>query len=196
MHADLAIKLAIAEKRDLPFKHLFVTDVLSPINFSKIDNWLSSESRWRLSRQKFYEQYEMGFPQVTLPKSTEFIVSPRFLGAVIAGMSKHFQRNFLSRVEVAAMKLTCGQGIGLHSDISYPQRETHRLIMYFGSEEPVSSGGNLVIFSGPTESNVAAIFPRTPNSAIAFEISNHSYHAVSEVVKGNRLSLVFSLTSV
>jgi hypothetical protein len=55
-----------------------------------------------------------------------------------------------------------------------------------------ANGGLLMLFRGPEVEALDQIVPPTSRSAFGFEISNSSFHAVSQVHQGDRYTLVFS----
>src|SRR5262249_13999603 len=94
---------------------------------------------------------------------------------------------------IAAHKLIPQQGIGVHTDRPQDGSETHRLVIHLNRGFVDSYGGHLIFFDDQKGQRVRKIIRPLHNSAVAFESSARSYHAVSNVLHGIRYSLVFSL---
>lgn len=174
-----------------PFPH-FVSPVAfaDEIGESTLD-WLESNPPWKLVETDFYEQFEFSFWEVTLPSAISFLMDQSFLAAIKSQMEQQFNVRLSESFDFTAHKLIPGQTIRIHNDF-IPGQETHRLLIQLNRKWRDSDGGYLLFFDGPRAEDLSKIFRPTHNSAIGFEISRESNHAVSTVHRGERFTLVFS----
>lgn len=93
---------------------------------------------------------------------------------------------------VTAHRLVPGQGIGLHTDRPLLGYESHRMVVHFGPEFRDQNGGHLLFFNSENSDDLAQAFRTVHNSAVGFELSPSSYHAVAELSGGVRYTLVYS----
>jgi hypothetical protein len=174
-----------------PFPH-FVSSVAlaDEIGQSTLD-WLESTPPWKLVETDFYEQYEFSFWDVTLPSAISILKDQSFLAAIKNQMEQQFNVRLSQSFDFTAHKLILGQTIRIHNDF-IPGHETHRLLIQLNRKWCDRDGGYLLFFDGPRAEDVSKVFQPTHNSAIGFEISRESNHAVSTVHSGERFTLVLS----
>ncbi len=98
-------------------------------------------------------------------------------------------------MHVGAHKLTDGQGIGLHTDTAQGA-ESHRIVVQLSRDWQDAYGGNLVFFGSNDARDVRNIFRHLFNTAIGFCLGGVSYHAVTDVSHGERLTVIYGLWSV
>lgn len=174
-----------------PFPHFVSHGALADeIGQSTLD-WLESNPPWKLVETDFYEQYEFSFWDVTLPSAISILKDQSFLAAIKNQMEQQFNVRLSQSFDFTAHKLIPGQTIRIHNDF-IPGQETHRLLIQLNRKWRDSDGGYLLFFDGPRAEDVSKVFQPTHNSAIGFEISGESNHAVSTVHSGERFTLVFS----
>ena len=89
-----------------------------------------------------------------------------------------------------------GHGIGIHNDDPEPGSETYRLVIQLNREFRDSYGGHLALFNSNNIQDIHRIVKPIHNSAIAFALLPHSWHAVSYVSEGERYSIVFSFWDI
>jgi hypothetical protein len=95
-------------------------------------------------------------------------------------------------VTLGAHRMHPGHGVGIHTDDPALGTESLRLLATLRRGEYAdSAGGHLCLFSAPEMSAISAIVRPRHNSAVAFPLSDRSYHAVNDVTEGVRYSLIF-----
>ena len=174
-----------------PFPHFISPLALSNHSGGLVLDWLETDAPWKLVTADFYEQYEFSFWDVDLPPSICFLQDHQFLDAIKKQVEEQFEIGLLSNFDFTAHKLIAGQTIRVHNDF-IPDRETHRLLIQLNRKWADQDGGFLLFFDSAEPSDVSKIIRPTHNSAVAFEISRESHHAVSTIYSGNRYTLVFS----
>jgi predicted 2-oxoglutarate/Fe(II)-dependent dioxygenase YbiX len=88
-----------------------------------------------------------------------------------------------------------GHGVGIHTDVPRPGEETHRIVVLLARDWNQARGGHFVLLHDNDSSSEKAIIPMASNSAIAFRLTERSFHAVTIVTGGQRFSLVASFRS-
>ena len=96
---------------------------------------------------------------------------------------------------MTAHRLTAGQRIRIHNDY-IEKGETHRLIVQLNRGWTPGDGGHLMLFGSGRPEDVRVVLAPLSRQALVFEISHGSHHAVSEVVHGERYSIVYSFHAV
>jgi Rps23 Pro-64 3,4-dihydroxylase Tpa1-like proline 4-hydroxylase len=139
----------------------------------------------------FYEQYEFDFKDVSLPENLKHLFSERTLDQLRENVGALLGASLKPQIDITAHKLNRTQKIRIHND-ARPDGETHRLLIQLNRDWVDANGGLLMLFRGPEVEMLDDIIPPTSRSAFGFEISNASYHAVSQVYQGDRYTLVFS----
>jgi Rps23 Pro-64 3,4-dihydroxylase Tpa1-like proline 4-hydroxylase len=185
------LDLSSAAVRGQPFPCFTVAEVLSEETEQTILKWFELHAPWRLAVMDFYEQYEFDFKDVTLPKNLEHLVSECTLNRLRENVGALLGASLKAQIDITAHKLNRAQKIRIHND-ARPDGETHRLLVQLNRGWNDSNGGLLMLFRGPEVEMLDDIIPPTSRSAFGFEISNASYHAVSQVHHGDRYTLVFS----
>jgi Rps23 Pro-64 3,4-dihydroxylase Tpa1-like proline 4-hydroxylase len=106
-------------------------------------------------------------------------------------MKNSFQVNILELVSVTAHKHVKNQSIGIHNDY-IDNEETHRLVIQINSEWNEAKGGFIMLFNSSNAEDVAKVIRPINNSALGFEISQKSNHAVSKIHDFTRYSIVYT----
>ncbi|MDQ2976995.1 MAG: 2OG-Fe(II) oxygenase, partial [Acidobacteriota bacterium] len=150
---------------------------------------------WTLSTTEFYEQYEVSlidteelFDNTALDVLREVALSSPFneLISAITGQGG------LKVADVACHRSTTGQQIGIHNDF-YPGGETCRFTIHLNPAWQLDEGGLFVTFASEDSATMRAAYLPAMNSALVFEISRKSFHAVTAVTSTRpRYSIVIS----
>ena len=175
-----------------PFPHFYASNALGKEASVSILQWLENSAPWRLVETDFYEQFEFSFWDIKLPECVSFTIDPLFLRSVKGLMQHTFDVRLQDHFDFTAHKLTSGQKIRIHNDF-IPGRETHRLLVQLNRGWKDEDGGVLMFFNSSEPTEVHSIFRPIHNTAIGFEISGVSHHAVSTIHRGERFTLVWSL---
>ncbi len=174
-----------------PFQYFEGEGALPKDLLSSLIDWLHRGAPWKLVEADFYEQYEFDLMSVNLPAEFNLLTAPSALMELRGNVEKHFQIDLLDQVDVTAHKLVGGQRIRLHNDyLDYG--ETHRLILQLNPHWSAACGGFLMVFNGSDANDIHRVIPPRLNSLFGFAIGPSSFHAVSTVKGGERLTLVYS----
>ena len=180
----------------VPFPHARIPKILPEDEAEDVLKWLNGAAPWRLRIEHFYEQEEFSLLQSQIGDSIKFLVEPSFVDPIREFIRTNFDlTTALTLVDINAHRLTPGQTIRVHNDF-IDGEETHRLLIQVNGGWTKEQGGLLMLFSGSTpEEFHSAILPRH-RSGFVFEISPHSYHAVSQIKNGRRYTLVYTFRAV
>ena len=173
-----------------PFPHLAIPSCLDEALAKALLAWFERDAPWKLVRHDFYEQYEFALAEVSHPYAAR-LTDGHALDAVRAEMETLFGAGFSTPPLIVAHRLMAGQRIDIHND-SRPGGETHRLLIQLNRGLDDDNGGFLMLFASSRASDVAKILRPQHCSAVAFAISDRSYHAVSKMHGGERYTLVYS----
>lgn len=185
------LDLSDALVRLQPFPCFTVAQVLSKESEQALLKWLESEAPWRLAVMDFYEQYEFDFKDVTLPATLKSLFSESTLNQLRERVGALLGASLIPQIDVTAHKLNRTQKIRIHND-ARPDGETHRFLIQLNRGWNEANGGMLMLFRGHEVETLDEIIPPISRSGFGFEISNSSYHAVSQVYQGDRYTVVFS----
>jgi Rps23 Pro-64 3,4-dihydroxylase Tpa1-like proline 4-hydroxylase len=185
------VDLSAAVSHSQPFPHFTVAFAISSELEQDLLAWFESEAPWRLAVMDFYEQYEFDFRDVALPEGLQDLFSESTLKYLRQHVGTLLGTSLRPEVEITAHKLNRSQKIRVHND-ARPEGETHRLLIQLNRGWTEENGGLLMLFRGPEVETLDAIITPVSRSALGFEISTASWHAVSQVYQGDRFTLVFS----
>ena len=185
------INLSSSNFERLPFPHFTSTSVLESNLDGDLLNWFEETNLWNLIQTEFYEQYEFNLVEVKIPEKLKCLIKQNSIEDIVRIMTKKFQIASLELVSVTAHKHVKNQSIGIHNDYINGE-ETHRLVIQINSDWSDASGGFLMLFNSSNANDLAKIIRPISNSAIGFEISQNSNHAVSKVIDFIRYSLVYT----
>jgi Rps23 Pro-64 3,4-dihydroxylase Tpa1-like proline 4-hydroxylase len=185
------VDLSSAAVRAHPFRCFTIAQAISEKLEDALLTWFESEAPWQLVVMDFYEQYEFNFKDVELPPSLRPLFSESTFDELRDNVGALLGVSLKPQIDITAHKLNRTQRIRIHND-SQPDGETHRLLIQLNRSWDEANGGLLMLFRGPEVEALEDIIPPTSRSAFGFEISNASYHAVSQVHNGERYTLVFS----
>ena len=154
-------------------------------------SWFERAAPWNLTEESFYSQHEFDMRDVELPSDVKQLAAHTTITEMRELISRLFNRRLLANVEITAHRLTKGQRIRIHDDY-LEGGETHRLIVQLNRGWTAGDGGHLMLFGGAEPEDVRVVLAPASRQALIFEISRRSHHAVSEVARGERYSLVYS----
>jgi Rps23 Pro-64 3,4-dihydroxylase Tpa1-like proline 4-hydroxylase len=174
-----------------PFPHAVSASFLDPALSIQALTWLETEAPWELRIEDFYEQHEFELSEDTLPNHLHGLIAAEAVQTYIERMVAPIAVGQLRLVQATAHRLSGGQSIRVHNDYIDGQ-ETHRLLVQLNRGWADENGGFLMLFSSSNANDLARIIRPLHGSAVAFEISPASYHAVSPTFRGQRFTLVFS----
>jgi Rps23 Pro-64 3,4-dihydroxylase Tpa1-like proline 4-hydroxylase len=177
-----------------PFPHFSVTEAFTSEKATELLNWFSLTDLWSLTKTNFYTQYEFSLIDIGLPETLKFLNS----GESLQYLAERFDHVFgvrLKVIDITAHKLVDGHKMGVHNDY-IGGAETHRLVIQLNDNWADDNGGYLMLFNSKAPSDVAKIIRPLHNTGIGFEISDHSYHAVSAVHNFTRYTLVYTFNEV
>jgi Rps23 Pro-64 3,4-dihydroxylase Tpa1-like proline 4-hydroxylase len=182
---------------DDPFVHFVLSDFYEPEYADKLSCWLSSDASWRRAVHHFYDQFELSFKDAPgIPESVSSgLLSITSLRGVKALAERLFGMEFHPYLALGAHKLVEGQGIGIHTD-NASEAETHRIVVQLSRDWKDEFGGELVFFGSSDVQDVKGMFRHVFNTAIGFSLDRASYHAVGDVVHGERLTLIYGFWSL
>jgi len=190
MHPE-HLDFSCIETSSEPFDYFLASKVFCEDKSFAVLEWVRSYKDWQLVRTDFYEQYEFSLSTVQLPNHLDFLSNENTLSAFRNIFSEYFEAQLSARVDVAVHKLLPGQTIKLHNDY-LSNGETHRIVIQINEAFNFDMGGLIMLFNSPDPSDVYKIIQPLHNSALGFIISQNSNHAVSQIHKGERYSLVYS----
>lgn len=180
-----------SEARSEPFPHVVSAPFLERHVAERSLEWLEADAPWKLRIADFYEQHEFELSEKTLPADLHCLVAPKALETYVETMIAPIAHGEVRLVEATAHRLSGGQSIRIHNDYIGGE-ETHRLLVQLNRGWADENGGFLMLFSSSNADDLARIIRPVHGSAVAFEISPRSFHAVSPTVRGERYTLVFS----
>jgi Rps23 Pro-64 3,4-dihydroxylase Tpa1-like proline 4-hydroxylase len=146
---------------------------------------------WKLRVASFYEQWELQLDHQELPTELQPFLASDTIDGLRRLMLTPIAEIPPRLTEVTAHKLVPGQTIRVHND-HRPKGETHRLLIQLNRGWADEQGGLLLLFGSAAADDVRRILRPTHRSAMAFEISPQSFHAVSTIQRGERYTLVYS----
>jgi Rps23 Pro-64 3,4-dihydroxylase Tpa1-like proline 4-hydroxylase len=157
--------------------------------------WLERDIPWRLHVGDFFEQYESNLLSFPMPNKMDMIFGD-MLFQIRKRMEALFGTKLSEKITIDGHKLISGQGIGIHNDDPQPGSESYRLVVQLNRDFRDSYGGHLALFNSNSIQDIHRIVRPIHNSAIAFALLPHSWHAVSDVSEGERYSIVFSFWDI
>jgi 2OG-Fe(II) oxygenase superfamily len=183
-----------SELRREPFVHTSAFDVLGPSLADNALRWLEAGAPWRLRIETFYEQWELHLDKNCLPPDLLDLISVSTIDRLSETMLVPLDDCFFEFKEATAHKLAPGQTIRIHNDF-IDGEETHRLLIQLNRGWDDQNGGFLMLFGSDKPEDIRRAVRPIHGSALAFEISPRSYHAVSKIQHGERYTLVYSFKS-
>lgn len=174
-----------------PFRY-FLSDSFFPAELEDgLLEWLEHDAPWRLVETDFYEQYEFDMLNAELPRTIAPLAAPEMLERLREKLELSFGTALSPDVQLVAHRLIPGQRIAIHNDVR-EGGETHRLTVQLNRGLQDEDGGFFMLFNSDDAADVHRILRPISGSAIGFEISERSHHAVSRLNGGLRFTLVYS----
>ena len=189
------IDLSSARLETEPFRFSVVPNALCDGTEPATLSWFEQAAPWSLTEASFYSQHEFDMRDIELPFGIAQLAAETTLAPMREMIAKLFHRQLGTTVDITAHRLTAGQRIRIHNDY-LEEGETHRLIVQLNRGWTVGDGGHLLLFGGREPEDVRVILAPVSKQALLFEISHCSNHAVSEVIRGERYSIVYSFHAV
>lgn len=178
-----------------PFLHFAADHFLQAEPGEALLQWFEQHARWQLRKLTGYEGYsDLALQLGDLPSAFDFLVAPESLSYLKECIGAQFGVEPRGFVRVTAHRLLAGASLRPHTDLA-PIRFTHRLTIHLNRGWSRENGGLLCIFDGdPATANrqKEKFFLPAHRSAFAFEVSDRSFHAVTQVVAGERYTLSYT----
>lgn len=174
-----------------PFRYFLSDAFFSAELEDGLLDWLEHGAPWRLVETDFYEQYEFDMLRAELPSAIAPLAAPEMLDRLRKKLELSFGTALSQDVELVAHRLIPGQRIAIHNDVR-EGGETHRLTVQLNRGLQDKDGGFFMLFNSDDAADVHRILRPISGSAIGFEISERSHHAVSRLSGGLRFTLVYS----
>jgi hypothetical protein len=185
--------LVHTQRRDIPFPYFIARQAFAPDVADAAYAWLDGCVSWRRHRTDFFDQFECSLLTMRLPPPLhDGLVSPTMLRTLRQRMEQIFSVSLADVFTVTGHRLVPGQGIGVHTDRPLPGYETYRMVVHLGSGTSDANGGHLMFLHGKEPKDFACAFRGVHNTAVGFELSEQSFHAVAELTSGVRYTLVYS----
>jgi hypothetical protein len=185
---------AVGRAEQCPFPHLAIPDFIEEAPAERLLSWFEDGAPWERQKGSFFDVYDFDFCKPAVPRAVEAFRSEVTLQALGEHMAMWFQVDLGPVVDIQAHRLPQGGFIDPHTD--YSEREqTHRLILQVNRRLDRSAGGYLVFFADTDSLKMDqgdVVFASLHRSAVAFEIGEAAYHAVTEVRAGERYTLIYS----
>ena len=188
------IRLSGIEMADSPFPHCIFSKVFDSKVAKELYEWLEQSSLWCFTKTDFYTQFEFSLIELKLSPSLAFLNSEMTKTLLAEKFNNLFHRK-LKVVDITVHKLVDGHRMGVHNDF-IGKAETHRLVIQINEDWKEENGGYLMFFSSKNPQDVSKVIKPLNNSAIGFEISENSYHAVSTVYNFSRYTLGYTFNEV
>jgi hypothetical protein len=185
------LQITTADLRKIPFAHAVIPDCIEEIAAERLLAWFETTAQWRLVETDFYEQYEFSLFDCDAEEA-RLLTNDVTVSELQHAMGALFGTRFGPKVSIVAHKLVEGQHIGIHNDY-LEDGETHRLTVQLNRGLQDRDGGFFMTFSSDDPRDVDDIHRPDHRSAVAFAISPHSYHAVSQIHGNVRFTIVISL---
>lgn len=176
-----------------PFKHCHAQGIVATETESALLSWLEGIPEWRHKVESFYEHYGLDLASVDQCDASALLCSRPYLFVLKKWMEDWFDVKLSSNIRIWAHWLRPGNGIGVHNDNTPGE---FRFVLQLNSGWDISHGGLTLLASGKKPLKIEKAIPPISNTALAFRTDALSYHAVTEVLDGNRYSIVFVFREV
>ena len=174
-----------------PFPYLLSAPFVPGADYAGIVEWIRSFSDWTPRSGPFYQYHDARPLQHDPPAAFRALITPPVTD-LLAERLRHYFKVPIGRLNtVVLIRYMDGDGVGLHNDFDEADDESHRIVVHFHAREQ-GRGGELVLFRTRDESDIATIITPITNRAMAFCISETSYHGVADVTDGERFTLSYS----
>ena len=194
MNTNYTLKPASILAFHRPFHYFVASTNLCENTITQLLEWLEEYAEWKLIQKEFYEQYELHCAENEIPEALRSVHDLVTQRATHLQLEEIFETKFEPIVSWSLHKLTSGQRIQIHNDLLM-NGETHRLIINLNRGWHIHQGGFLILFNSDDATDIHRVLMPLNGSAVGFAISEVSNHAVSEVLYGERFSIIYSLYS-
>jgi hypothetical protein len=183
------------ECHDLPYKHFVFEDFFGKENAAFVTERLQEIKQWTYRVGGTDDMWEHKFTQGAADELSAYLFSA--VGPIRTLMEDEFGVELSHAVtDISAHKLMAGQRVAVHSDNPTLGNPTHHFIVNFTpAYAGEMSGYGLICYQKSLEAVHTALQP-VADTGFAFEANNHSFHAVSKVLKGPRFTVVYSFWHV
>jgi hypothetical protein len=180
---------------EAPFRHFYCPDFIGERFHDDLADWLETAAPWRLKQvEDFVDIYELSLGTCPLPAHLEEVRSAETKEQLCRGMESVFGVKFHRRVDVGGQKMIQDQRVRVHTDFGeHPL--THRIVIQLNRAWDIGWGGLLLLLKDCSSGELSPddrFYPPARRLGIGFEVSPQSYHAVSPVKAGVRLTLIYS----
>lgn len=185
---------AALHTRVTPFTHFVRFDAIDSDAASATLEWLEESDRWVPRADPRYHFYELPLRDPASPKVASFLLGESCAN-VLTECSHAFGVSFDS-VTLAIHKMQPGCRIRVHTDHG-TDAVTHRFIIHLNRGWEAANGGLLLFLNAEHRDEIHEshrYYMPQNRLGVGFEVSDRSYHAVSEVLAGTRYTLCYSLT--
>jgi 2OG-Fe(II) oxygenase superfamily len=182
---------ATAKVDGSPFPHFSVRDFLSVKVADQLLDWFESEAPWTEFDVTGFGSYkELNLRVAPLPASLDVLRDDESMARIVAAMEAIFGRKIRPYVDIMAHQLLPEDAVGVHTDND--GMLSHRLILHVHRGWTPDHGGELALHAKAGKTfPIARTFPPQHRSALAFEISELSFHSIRRVGIGQRYTLVY-----
>lgn len=174
-----------------PFEHCVMNEILSDAEEANILAAFEFETRWQRREEHFYTHSSIDLSQIKPSPVYTPLCGRERLSLLRMIIGKVFHTICSKEVRVWAHRLAPGDGIGIHNDNCESEI---RLVLQINRRWDPNFGGLSVLLSKKEKHTLEKIYVPKSNSAIAFATTKSSYHAVTEVMEGERFSVVYVFT--
>lgn len=177
-----------------PFTHFLRLDAAGADTASATLTWLEESEAWTARVDPRYHFYELLLRDGAPPRAVSLFFRES-CDEVRAECSRMFGVEF-DHVTLAIHKMLPGCHIRIHTDHG-TDAVTHRYIIHLNRGWEASNGGLLLFLNAEHREEIHEehrYYLPQHRLGVGFEISERSYHAVSEVLAGIRYTLCYSLT--
>lgn len=179
-----------------PFPHFVIPEFIHPTFANALLDWLERDASWVPHVEpNFYALSECDLERVALPDHLSSLRSANSLKHLARQASDLFGVE-LHHGGIKAHRLIAGDKIGIHNDYALT-KYTHRLIVQLNRGWSVANGGFLMLLDQKEPAEVTELsefYLPSHRSAISFAFTPSSFHAVTQVNRGERFTVCFSFT--
>ena len=196
--ANLRIDLAAAELTERPFLHFFTPTALDKSFAGSLVDWVQTNSGAPWCKNPHYDAYELSPGKSLLSTLRE----PTLVENICEQMGRIFDLNLTTADYVCTLhRFLPGQHARVHCDGSSTGRKRCRMVVQLSDGRVREDGGVFQIYDGfpegaPSEyfslEEACWVMPLTCGAAFGFLLTDRSWHAITPVVNGERITLVYS----
>jgi|GEM_PF-3306078 len=186
----ITTSLGEADVTKYPFSYATVRKV-NLIGLDETLVYLKETLEWHRVKKEFYDQWELIFTPIQHGNLLK-IFNKEELQKINLFLETVYGEPFYPIFTIGAHYLTDGQGIGIHTDRRVELGESHRLVIQLNEHWEEDYGGELIFFNSNNPQDVHEIVSPYDKSLATFQCCSRSFHAVSDIKKGKRYTLIFS----